>query len=279
MLLKGVLTELLVSTSASAPSALYKRSPTAFRPRAAGALPITEWRYLIQLDESQACLDACLRTTPIPSAVLTHYSYYNDRGGETYIGYRTRENEIACEPQDGEARTGGRGAGGISSRALVKKVRMTYVRAYSCTHTSRTCHITGDDNRSRVVMRRSGSTTSDGRRGLVWNRRHSPRGTCTGIRALTNQFSFGSQFVRKCGQLKQCCARGRPIIVEWERDARHSAGLSLVRAEPLKRNLNVGTRLHNGESFINIAGERRWTAVGRRALDGRGRQNDYAQLK
>ncbi|GBP03733.1 hypothetical protein EVAR_2461_1 [Eumeta japonica] len=25
------------------------------------------------------------------------------------------------------------------------------------------------------------------------------------------------------------CARGRPIIVEWERDARHSAGLSLVR--------------------------------------------------
>ncbi|GBP68613.1 hypothetical protein EVAR_43944_1 [Eumeta japonica] len=24
----------------------------------------------------------------------------------------------------------------------------------------------------------------------------------------------------------QCCARGRPIIVEWERDARHSAGLS-----------------------------------------------------
>ncbi|GBP83381.1 hypothetical protein EVAR_91054_1 [Eumeta japonica] len=26
-----------------------------------------------------------------------------------------------------------------------------------------------------------------------------------------------------------CAARGRPIIVEWERDARHSAGLSLVR--------------------------------------------------
>ncbi|GBP83240.1 hypothetical protein EVAR_52041_1 [Eumeta japonica] len=25
---------------------------------------------------------------------------------------------------------------------------------------------------------------------------------------------------------EQCCARGRPIIVEWERDARHSAGLS-----------------------------------------------------
>ncbi|GBP51238.1 hypothetical protein EVAR_85451_1 [Eumeta japonica] len=29
---------------------------------------------------------------------------------------------------------------------------------------------------------------------------------------------------------RQCCARGRPIIVEWERDARHSAGLSLVRS-------------------------------------------------
>ncbi|GBP15840.1 Serine-enriched protein [Eumeta japonica] len=28
-----------------------------------------------------------------------------------------------------------------------------------------------------------------------------------------------------------CCARGRPIIVEWERDARHSAGLSLVRCK------------------------------------------------
>ncbi|GBP44811.1 hypothetical protein EVAR_75679_1 [Eumeta japonica] len=28
---------------------------------------------------------------------------------------------------------------------------------------------------------------------------------------------------------RMCCARGRPIIVEWERDARHSAGLSLVR--------------------------------------------------
>ncbi|GBO99184.1 hypothetical protein EVAR_486_1 [Eumeta japonica] len=26
-----------------------------------------------------------------------------------------------------------------------------------------------------------------------------------------------------------CCARDRPIIVEWERDARHSAGPSLVR--------------------------------------------------
>ncbi|GBO99248.1 hypothetical protein EVAR_524_1 [Eumeta japonica] len=31
-----------------------------------------------------------------------------------------------------------------------------------------------------------------------------------------------------------CCARGRPIIVEWERDARHSAGLSLVRTRGCK---------------------------------------------
>ncbi|GBP23037.1 hypothetical protein EVAR_15711_1 [Eumeta japonica] len=31
-------------------------------------------------------------------------------------------------------------------------------------------------------------------------------------------------------EMRTCCARGRPIIVEWERDARHSAGLlSLVR--------------------------------------------------
>ncbi|GBP85893.1 Putative uncharacterized transposon-derived protein F52C9.6 [Eumeta japonica] len=33
--------------------------------------------------------------------------------------------------------------------------------------------------------------------------------------------------------LTKCCARGRPIIVEWERDARHSAGLSLVRQHTL----------------------------------------------
>ncbi|GBP12004.1 hypothetical protein EVAR_5849_1 [Eumeta japonica] len=33
---------------------------------------------------------------------------------------------------------------------------------------------------------------------------------------------------RESGSI-ECCARGRPIIVEWERDARHSAGLSLVR--------------------------------------------------
>ncbi|GBP46435.1 Glutamyl aminopeptidase [Eumeta japonica] len=39
-------------------------------------------------------------------------------------------------------------------------------------------------------------------------------------------------------------ARGRPIIVEWERDARHSAGLSLVRqfeAAPCRHNRKIGT--------------------------------------
>ncbi|GBP84361.1 hypothetical protein EVAR_87512_1 [Eumeta japonica] len=36
--------------------------------------------------------------------------------------------------------------------------------------------------------------------------------------------------------LRECCARGRPIIVEWERDARHSAGLSLVRYDESSTN-------------------------------------------
>ncbi|GBP22388.1 General transcription factor IIH subunit 2 [Eumeta japonica] len=38
---------------------------------------------------------------------------------------------------------------------------------------------------------------------------------------------------------KHCCARGRPIIVEWERDARHSAGLSLVRCGELASRMLV----------------------------------------
>ncbi|GBP90065.1 hypothetical protein EVAR_99711_1 [Eumeta japonica] len=40
-------------------------------------------------------------------------------------------------------------------------------------------------------------------------------------------------------------ARGRPIIVEWERDARHSAGLSLVRMNSSAKscNLSHGTDL------------------------------------
>ncbi|GBP43038.1 hypothetical protein EVAR_96296_1 [Eumeta japonica] len=37
--------------------------------------------------------------------------------------------------------------------------------------------------------------------------------------------------------LNMCCARGRPIIVEWERDARHLAGLSLVRSREPRRSL------------------------------------------
>ncbi|GBP79064.1 hypothetical protein EVAR_58732_1 [Eumeta japonica] len=43
-----------------------------------------------------------------------------------------------------------------------------------------------------------------------------------------------TSFAKALCALKQlmCCARGRPIIVEWERDARHSAGLSLVRSSP-----------------------------------------------
>ncbi|GBP51642.1 hypothetical protein EVAR_96238_1 [Eumeta japonica] len=40
-----------------------------------------------------------------------------------------------------------------------------------------------------------------------------------------------------------CCARGRPIIVEWERDARHSAGLSLVRFKQQYPKLEVGSVL------------------------------------
>ncbi|GBP71865.1 hypothetical protein EVAR_58922_1 [Eumeta japonica] len=54
---------------------------------------------------------------------------------------------------------------------------------------------------------------------------------------FTSRLCTGSPFVvfpplkkRSTSSMKSCCcARGRPIIVEWERDARHSAGLSLVR--------------------------------------------------
>ncbi|GBP22201.1 hypothetical protein EVAR_10711_1 [Eumeta japonica] len=41
----------------------------------------------------------------------------------------------------------------------------------------------------------------------------------------------------------KCCARGRPIIVEWERDARHSAGLSLVRAHRFLAPVNTSSLL------------------------------------
>ncbi|GBP25012.1 hypothetical protein EVAR_94307_1 [Eumeta japonica] len=42
--------------------------------------------------------------------------------------------------------------------------------------------------------------------------------------ATTNFTSQRRAVFHQTGDL--CCARGRPIIVEWERDARHSAGLS-----------------------------------------------------
>ncbi|GBP07394.1 hypothetical protein EVAR_4769_1 [Eumeta japonica] len=59
---------------------------------------------------------------------------------------------------------------------------------------------------------------------------------------------------------KNCCARGRPIIVEWERDARHSAGLSLVvrastreRGEALKAlESDEGERNHNVRFLISL---------------------------
>ncbi|GBP54290.1 Putative 115 kDa protein in type-1 retrotransposable element R1DM [Eumeta japonica] len=48
--------------------------------------------------------------------------------------------------------------------------------------------------------------------------------------ALQKHLEAARKQARQHSMLLQCCARGRPIIVEWERDARHSAGLSLVRA-------------------------------------------------
>ncbi|GBP65946.1 hypothetical protein EVAR_50295_1 [Eumeta japonica] len=56
------------------------------------------------------------------------------------------------------------------------------------------------------------------RTGIRENGRHDGAETLGGTRSTR----------ARCATL--CCARGRPIIVEWERDARHSAGLSLVRA-------------------------------------------------
>ncbi|GBP33414.1 hypothetical protein EVAR_6762_1 [Eumeta japonica] len=53
----------------------------------------------------------------------------------------------------------------------------------------------------------------------------APAGTS---RRRTSPVWSAGCIVRRGGKTT-CCARGRPIIVEWERDARHSAGLSLVR--------------------------------------------------
>ncbi|GBP09959.1 Disintegrin and metalloproteinase domain-containing protein 10 homolog [Eumeta japonica] len=58
-------------------------------------------------------------------------------------------------------------------------------------------------------------------------------------------------------------ARGRPIIVEWERDARHSAGLSLVRSRVRRSQL---TRL--GWFGNSLFGRRRACVMIWRALNG-----------
>ncbi|GBP55209.1 hypothetical protein EVAR_36791_1 [Eumeta japonica] len=52
----------------------------------------------------------------------------------------------------------------------------------------------------------------------------------------------------------QCCARGRPIIVEWERDARHSAGLSLVRW--FRRGLRTALTPNSHISLVVVASPR-----------------------
>ncbi|GBP63439.1 hypothetical protein EVAR_35329_1 [Eumeta japonica] len=61
-----------------------------------------------------------------------------------------------------------------------------------------------------------------------------------------------------------CCARGRPIIVEWERDARHSAGLSLVRNSTGSARLAAGggargarTTYCNLSKVVGVGGRRR----------------------
>ncbi|GBP59256.1 hypothetical protein EVAR_97758_1 [Eumeta japonica] len=46
-------------------------------------------------------------------------------------------------------------------------------------------------------------------------------------------------------------ARGRPIIVEWERDARHSAGLSLVRTSKQRSRV----RRYNATELLAILAE------------------------
>ncbi|GBP10665.1 hypothetical protein EVAR_6234_1 [Eumeta japonica] len=52
---------------------------------------------------------------------------------------------------------------------------------------------------------------------------------CRSVRAITSEHWAARLRPRRDRATRRCCARGRPIIVEWERDARHSAGLSLVR--------------------------------------------------
>ncbi|GBP56097.1 hypothetical protein EVAR_43861_1 [Eumeta japonica] len=55
----------------------------------------------------------------------------------------------------------------------------------------------------------------------------------------------------ECNTPGNCCARGRPIIVEWERDARHSAGLSLVRRD-LEHHLSAPLRGVQCYHFLTV---------------------------
>ncbi|GBP21109.1 hypothetical protein EVAR_11140_1 [Eumeta japonica] len=61
--------------------------------------------------------------------------------------------------------------------------------------------------------------------------------------------------------VKSCCARGRPIIVEWERDARHSAGLSLVRSYVTLKTANSGLSFSAGVDFVTFHSDYRHDSV------------------
>ncbi|GBP39953.1 hypothetical protein EVAR_39181_1 [Eumeta japonica] len=90
-------------------------------------------------------------------------------------------------------------------------------------------------------------------------------------------------YLIKCGQTESergrdllrpaqsCCARGRPIIVEWERDARHSAGLSLVRIWPGTGHVRLTTRGARGERSSRGLRARRilMHGAGRAGISGR----------
>ncbi|GBP92512.1 hypothetical protein EVAR_63087_1 [Eumeta japonica] len=57
--------------------------------------------------------------------------------------------------------------------------------------------------------------------GYITEGAEPPEPSLTGRNTTAEATNFTSVFFES-----ECCARGRPIIVEWERDARHSAGLS-----------------------------------------------------
>ncbi|GBP68065.1 hypothetical protein EVAR_45350_1 [Eumeta japonica] len=60
-------------------------------------------------------------------------------------------------------------------------------------------------------------------------------------------------------ETEPCCARGRPIIVEWERDARHSAGLSLVRLYRSSRHFH--SRSHRVKASRICGMPNRWRGL------------------